>query len=57
MKRPSDWPLHFVLYPMIFRICPVLILVIVQEISKKKVKWRIGICILALFKQSNYNVS
>ena len=57
MKRPSDWPLYFILYPMIFRICPVLILVIVQEISKKKVKWRIVICILALFMQSNYNIS
>ena len=34
MKRPSDWPLHFVLYPMIFRICPAPILAIIQEMSK-----------------------
>lgn len=39
MKRPSDWSLHFVLYPVIFRICPVLILVIVQEMSKIKMRW------------------
>ena len=31
MKRPSDWPLHFVLYPMIFRICPAPILAIIQD--------------------------
>ena len=35
MKRPSDWPLHFVLYPVIFKICPAPILVIIQEISKE----------------------
>ncbi len=35
MKRPSDWPLHFVLYPMMFRICPVPILAIIQEMSKE----------------------
>ena len=35
MKRPSDWPLHFVLYPVIIRICPAPILVIIQEISKE----------------------
>lgn len=33
MKRPSDWPLHFVLYPMIFRICPAPIPAIIQEMS------------------------
>ena len=35
MKRPSDWPLHFVLYPVIIRICPAPILVKIQEISKE----------------------
>ena len=36
MKRPSDWPLHFVLYLMIFKICPVPILAIIQEMFKLK---------------------
>lgn len=35
MKRPSDWPLHFVLYPMMFKICPAPILVKIQETSSK----------------------
>ena len=34
MKRPSNWPLYFVLYPVIFRICPAPILAIIQEMSK-----------------------
>ena len=41
MKRPSDWPLHFVLYLLIFRICPTPILAIIQEMSKIQ-----GVCIL-----------
>lgn len=31
MKRPSDWSLHFILYPTIVKICPVSILAIIQE--------------------------
>ena len=34
MKRPSEWPLHFALYPAIFGIYPIPIPTIVQEISK-----------------------
>ena len=51
MKRPSDWPLYFVLYPMIFRICPVPILVIVQEILKQPLPVPNGI---VWFAEPNY---
>jgi len=35
MKRPSDWPLHFVLYPTMFKIYPVPILARIQERSRE----------------------
>ncbi len=49
MKRPSDWPLHFVLYPMIFRICPAPIPAIIQEMS--------NLYIVVCCKDLRYNIT
>ena len=58
MKRPSDWPLHFGLYPIIFRIYPVSILAIIQEILKLKRRYlhlhQNDYCINSIFLQEDY---
>ena len=58
MKRPSDWPLHFVLYPIIFRIYPGPILAIIQEILKLNRRYlhpyQNNYCINSIFLQEDY---
>lgn len=54
MKRPCDWLLHFVLYPLIFRICPVPEPAIIRE--NVRGKQRVA-RIPELFRENKYNMT